>query len=92
MKVRLADVAEAYAIWNVPHFVPIEDFADFTLLRHAVVFCDPPWVLYEKKLLFCWTPRRRKYELRALGRESREGFALTSHGLLTLPVDFDDQQ
>ena len=48
MKVRLADVAEAYAIWNVPHFVPIEDFADFTLLRHAVVFYDPPWVLYEK--------------------------------------------
>ena len=45
-----------------------------------------------KKLLFCWTPRRRKCELRALGRESREGFALTSHALLTLPVDFDDQQ
>jgi hypothetical protein len=66
MKERIANVAEAYAIWNVPHFVPIEDFADFTLLRHAVVFYDPPWVLYEKNFSSVGHQGRRKCELRAL--------------------------
>ena len=31
MEERIIDVAEAYATWNVPHFVPIKDFTYFTL-------------------------------------------------------------
>ena len=31
MEERIVDVAEVYATWNVPHFVPIEVFAYFTL-------------------------------------------------------------
>ena len=81
MEERIVDVADVYATWNVPHFVPIKDFAYFTLHHLQKHFSS---VGHQGDGSPSCVP----------SGEGILGFTSTSHALLTLPeaVDFDNHQ